>query len=47
MLATRLRLTAADVDTILATTDELGRMLQALRKTLDLNATRQETRPNR
>lgn len=35
LLAARLRLTTADVDTILATADQLGRMLQALRKTLD------------
>lgn len=51
MLATRLRLTTTDVGTTLQAADELGRMLQALRKTLDRKANIAELppteRPNR
>ncbi|MBL8243833.1 MAG: four helix bundle protein [Rhodanobacteraceae bacterium] len=51
MLATRLCLTAAEVDSTLQSADELGRMLQALRKALDRKANLAELpptgRPNR
>jgi four helix bundle protein len=51
MLAKRLRLTAAEVEHTLQAADELGRMMQALRKTLDRKVNLAELppteRPNR
>ncbi len=49
LLAERLDLTKRPADAALKSADELGRMLQSLRKTLDRNlaAETQQTRPNR
>ncbi|MCB1610919.1 MAG: four helix bundle protein [Xanthomonadales bacterium] len=47
LLAARLGLTREAIDPLLRSANELGRMLQSLRKSLDRNAYPQETRPNR